>query len=72
MEVDGVEHIQQEVVGVVRNDERGGKRDGRGHHVDMDVLEPVGPGIGMGNHGRNDDDVPLAVVQTPVIELEGA
>ena len=38
----------------------------------MNILESVGTGVGMGRHGRYDHHVPFAVVQTAVIEQEGA
>ena len=71
VEIYGVEHIQQEVVGIIRHHERSRKRNGGGNHVDMDVLEPVGTGVGMGNHRGNDDHIPGAVIQAAVVEQEG-
>ena len=54
MEKSRIKCIQQEMVGIIRYDERRGKGKSRRHHVDVDVLESVRAGIGMGNHRRDD------------------
>ena len=71
MEIYGVEHVQQEMVGIIRNHKRRCKRNSGGYHVDMDVLETVHPGVGMGDHRGNDDHIPGAVIQAAVVEQEG-
>ena len=39
MEGGCTESIQQEMVGIIGDDQGGGKGKSRGHHVDMDILE---------------------------------
>ena len=81
MEEYRIECIQQEMIGVIRDDQWRNKGQGRRDHVDMDILKTVRTGVGMGRHGRDDNNitlpviqtaVALPVIQTAVVEKEGA